>query len=137
MIESAEMFVALRTSDDPDEYWRAAHDSADIEVWHEVIDSYPDMRQWVAHNKTSPLEILRLLARDPDPLVRYTVASARRIDDPLMRLLAQDEDDSVRAEIARHPKIAADLLGELCSDESWVVSDAAKEALERRSAKES
>jgi hypothetical protein len=44
VIQSAEEFVALRTSSDPKEYWRAAHEPTDDEVWFDVIDRFPDMR---------------------------------------------------------------------------------------------
>jgi hypothetical protein len=37
MIRTAEEFVLLRTSADPEEYRRAALDEAPAEVWHEVI----------------------------------------------------------------------------------------------------
>jgi hypothetical protein len=37
MIESAEQFIALRTSSDPDLYHRAAHEPASTEVWLAII----------------------------------------------------------------------------------------------------
>ncbi len=52
MIESPEEFVRLRTSKDPDQYRRAAHETAPPEVWLAIIEKFPEMRQWVAHNKT-------------------------------------------------------------------------------------
>ena len=55
MMESASEFVRLRTSENPVEYHRAAHDVASDEVWAEVITSYPEMAEWVAHNKTISL----------------------------------------------------------------------------------
>ncbi|MGO4249462.1 hypothetical protein AB4Y87_19790 [Paenarthrobacter sp. RAF54_2] len=78
MIQSAAEFVRLRSSEDPAEYHRAAHEEADVSVWLDVIDKYPDMRFWVAHNKTVPLEILELLASDPDVRVRSFVATKER-----------------------------------------------------------
>ncbi|WP_268633261.1 hypothetical protein [Paenibacillus alvei] len=38
-----------------DEYLKAAWDDAPFEVWLEVINKYPDMREWVAHNKSIQL----------------------------------------------------------------------------------
>jgi hypothetical protein len=73
MIESAEEFVRLRTSEDPPEYRRAAHEEAPESVWFEVIDQFPDMRFWVAQNKTVPLAVLELLRHDTDPKVRSMV----------------------------------------------------------------
>lgn len=58
MIDSAADFVRLRTSEIPGEQYRAAHDAAAVTVWRAVIEKYPDMREWVARNKTVPIEIL-------------------------------------------------------------------------------
>lgn len=94
MIQSAEQFVRLRSSEDPAEYHRAAHEEADVAVWLDVIDRYPDMRFWVAHNKTVPLVILELLASDPDVRVRSFVATKRKIGIDLLEKLALDEDEA-------------------------------------------
>ena len=69
MIDSPEEFRRLPQSECRDEYLRAAHDEAPMEVWLEVIRRWPDLRFWVAQNKTVPLEILEILAKDPDPKV--------------------------------------------------------------------
>jgi hypothetical protein len=63
VIASAEEFARLRQSDDLDEQHRASWDCAPVEVWLAVIERFPDLRWWVAHNKTVPLEILELLRR--------------------------------------------------------------------------
>jgi hypothetical protein len=73
VIESAEEFLRLRTSDDPDQYRQAAHDQASEGTWRDVIDRFPDMRVWVAQNKTVPLPILEELRNDPDVRVRSMV----------------------------------------------------------------
>ena len=54
MIKSAGEFVKLRNSDVPEEYNRSATEEADELVWLEIIKKFPDMRSWVAHNKTIP-----------------------------------------------------------------------------------
>jgi hypothetical protein len=77
VIESAEEFVRLRVSDDPAEYGRAASEAASVETWLEVVDRFPDMRYWVAHNKTVPLEVLEVLRHDPDEQVRWMVLQKR------------------------------------------------------------
>ncbi len=56
MINSADDFVRLRCSEDRNEYERAAWDEAPLEVWLDVIERFPDMRFWVACNKTVPME---------------------------------------------------------------------------------
>ena len=73
MIQSAEEFVRLRTSDDASEYGRAAHEQASEDTWRDVIERFPDMRVWVAQNKTVPLSILELLRHAPDKGVRDMV----------------------------------------------------------------
>jgi hypothetical protein len=73
VIESAEEFVRLRTSEEPDKYHRAAHEEATVETWLQVIERYPEMRFWVANNKTVPLEVLEVLRQDADARVRSMV----------------------------------------------------------------
>ncbi len=93
MIESADEFARLRTSADPAEYRRAAHDEATEETWRDVIVRFPEMRFWVAQNKTVPLSILEDLRKDSDGRVRSIVRAkgvwkrahpedAKRIGDP-------------------------------------------------------
>ena len=92
MIESAEEFRRLRISDDPEEYNRAAHGNASLETWLEVIERWPDMREWVAHNKTVPVAVLEKLAYDPDPRVRSTVATKNKLPEHLQLVMARDDD---------------------------------------------
>ena len=77
MIESADEFVRLRLSDDPQEYGRAASDEAAEATWLDVIERFPDMRVWLAQNKTVPLTILEVLGEDPDERVVWTVRRKR------------------------------------------------------------
>jgi hypothetical protein len=118
VIGSAEEFVQLRSSSEPAEYHRAAHEEAPLEVWLQVINEYPDFRRWVAHNKTIPLEVLDLLAGDEDAMVRYTVASKRKVSDRILRGLAADLDESVRLRVASHPKTSAATL-RLLEHDPW------------------
>ena len=73
VIESADEFVRLRLSRDPEEYGRAAHEEAAESTWRDVIERFPEMRFWVAQNKTVPLGILELLRDDPDSRVQSMV----------------------------------------------------------------
>jgi hypothetical protein len=73
VIESADEFARLRTSADPAEYQRAAHDNAADRTWRDVIARFPNMRFWVAQNKTVPLSVLEDLRNDPDERVRDVV----------------------------------------------------------------
>ena len=105
MILSAEEFVRLRTSEKEEEYNLAAHSEAPMEVWLEVIEKYPGYREWVAHNKKVPIEILEILANDSDDRVRSTVATKRKLSPKLFQKLAKDPDEGVRQRIACYPPI--------------------------------
>jgi hypothetical protein len=74
MINSAEEFIKLRTSELKEEQDRATHDSAELETWNDIINRYPDYKEWVVHNKTIQIEILENLTLDSDPKVRSAVA---------------------------------------------------------------
>ena len=127
MIASAEEFGELRRSQRQEEYLRAAQDSAPLEVWLDVIERFPDMRFWVAQNKTVPFEVLAVLARDPDSRVRSMVAMKNKLTGDLFALLATDQDDSVRASLARNKKTPSEILVGLVEDPSPIVSAAARE----------
>jgi hypothetical protein len=116
MISSAQEFVELRTSDDPSLYNRAARDTASEEVWLEVIRQHPEMKEWVAHNKTVPLTILAILADDADSKVRHMVAMKRKLSLELFEKLARDPDYSVRQRIAYNAKTPVSVLRHLCDD---------------------
>lgn len=118
MISSAEEFVALRSSEKPEEYHRAAWEEAPSEVWHEVIEKYPDYRIWVAHNKSVPIDILRTLADDHDARVRSFVASRRKLDEATQEKLAKDPDSGVRMCLASNKKATERVLA-LLLDDPW------------------
>lgn len=132
MIESAEEFVRLRTSSNPDDYRRAAHEEAPLQVWLEVIERFPEMRSWVAHNKAVPLEVLSVLSGDSEVDVRAAVADKRKLSVELFRRLAADPDDGVRTRVAYNRKTPVDLLRALVNDPADLVRDAARAALARR-----
>jgi hypothetical protein len=129
MIRSAEEFAKLRRSELPDEYHRAGNDEAPLEVWQAVLEQYPDLREWVALNKTVPMSILERLARDPDPKVRATVASKRKLTEELQSLLAQDADTSVRERLACNAKCSTKVLRQLADDAELFVRSAAMKRL--------
>ena len=129
MIVSAEEFVALRTSERPEEYLRAAHDTASNELWFEVIHRFPNMRIWVAHNRTVPVEVLAVLAHDPDADVRESVAMKNKLSGELFALLAADRDEFVRQRIACNKKTPLDILKRLAQDSSKTVSSYSRRRL--------
>lgn len=125
MISSAEEFVFLRTSEIFEEYTRAAYDDASDVVWMDVISKFPEMREWVAHNKTAPLNILEILARDTNESVRSTVASKRKLSPELFDLLSQDKSEAVRERVACNKKVPIHILRRLVNDPTMFVREAA------------
>lgn len=109
MISSATEFARLRVSEDPAEQTRSTHQAADEKVWRAVIADTPELKVWVARNKTVPLEILRLLATDADPCVRREVAAKRKLDHALFAALAKDPDEIVRRAIGLNAKCPAEI----------------------------
>jgi hypothetical protein len=116
VIETAAEFIELRSSDVLEEYTRAAHEEAPLTVWKQVIEEFPEYRFWVAHNKTVPVEILRVLSADPDRKVRDMVARKRKLPEELQLILARDSDDGVRMALACNRKATEATLGILASD---------------------
>ncbi|NOU92563.1 hypothetical protein GC093_04865 [Paenibacillus sp. LMG 31456] len=132
MINSAEEFVRLRISEKMDEYLKAAWDDAPFEVWLEVINKYPDMSEWVAHNKSIPVEILEILADDADERVRFNVASKNRLPEQLQLKLAKDSDRSVRQRIVYNKKATFQVLRILLNDEDEEIRTLAKNRIDER-----
>jgi hypothetical protein len=132
VITTAEEFVRLRESDQPDEYQRAAHEEAPAEVWQDVISRYPHMRRWVAHNKTVPIEVLEILAKDSDPAVRSTVAMKRKLTAALQWLLAADPDEGVRERLANNAKATREALKTIAEGVSGPAAETAARRLEHR-----
>ena len=113
-------------SDDPDEYRRAAHEEASEQVWLDVIARFPEMRKWVAHNKTVPVGILAVLATDSDFEVRWWVAWKRKLTRDLFDQLSNDVDPRVRAHVACNPKCPEDILEKLRHDSDEFVAKTAR-----------
>jgi hypothetical protein len=131
-VTSAEEFVSLRASERREDYLRAAHCSASNEVWLDVIKRFPEMRFWVAQNKTVAMEILFCLASDPDANVRTMVAMKHKLSKELMTLLANDVNSSVRQQIASNKKTPDEILRRLALDSSEIVAREARERLKKQ-----
>ena len=135
MIQSAEEFVELRTSENPELYTRAAQETAPEEVWLDVITRFPEMRVWVAHNKTIQTAILKILATDSDWRVRHMVASKRKTEPVILEQLAKDIDEGVRLAVAKNPKTPLHILEMLVHDQWETIAKEAKERIEQNSFK--
>ncbi len=66
------MASADELPDDPTENSRAEEHDAPSEVWENVIANHPQMKRWIAFNRTVPLELLR--ARS----LTWAVSTSRR-----------------------------------------------------------
>jgi hypothetical protein len=130
MIRTAEEFVELRCSEDPELYWRAAHEAASEAVWLDVIQRYPDMKFWVAQNKTVPLSILERLLDDPDDNVRCMVASKRKATPEMLARLAADPHESVRFRVAANRSTPRWVLEKLTNDPWYRVAEVARQRLD-------
>ena len=131
MIMTAEEFVTLRASERQEDYLRASTDRASTTTWFEVIDKFPEMRAWVAQNKTVPSEVLAKLANDSDPKVRVAVAMKNKLSQELIALLANDAEENVRERIAYRKKTPIAILTRLATDNSGAVSAPARRRIER------
>lgn len=118
MIESAAEFIRLRTSSAKDDYERAAHDEAPLPVWWDLVKNHPDMKSWVAHNKTVPMEILDALSKDKASEVRHAVARKRKVTREIFERLARDPDEGVRLAVAYNVS-TPDTVLQLLVDDSW------------------
>ena len=78
-----------------------ASEPAELAVWLDVLENYPEARAWVAHNQTVPLEVLSILAGDPSQRVRFMVSMKWKLPPDILARLAADPDDSVRLRVAR------------------------------------
>ncbi len=124
MIDSADEFIRLRTSDSADEQYRATHDAAPVAVWLDVLARYPEFKVWVVNNKPIPNELLDLLARDDSEPVRRAVASRRKLSRQTFELLAGDVSENVRYDIAMNRKCPEDIATMLRRDPSSFVRSA-------------
>lgn len=117
MIESADEFVRLRGSSDPQDHRRATLEEASEQVWLEIVSRYPEERVGVAQNKSVPLSVLEVLISDPDARVRFIVAMKRKLSPDLLERLSQDPDESVRLRVAQHKNTSRVTLESLRHDE--------------------
>ena len=61
---------------------------------------------------------LRVLADDPNPKIRESVASSYHAPEDLFEKLARDPDEGVRSWLARNENVSCDILRSLADDES-------------------
>jgi hypothetical protein len=129
MIESFDAFVELADGDDEASRQRLRWDCAPVAVWEEVLRRRPDLKRTVTLNKTLGESVIRSLANDPDPSVRWDIANRRGLPVDLFDHLARDPDESVRARIAWNKKTPETVLRCLLADKSDVVLEPIRKRL--------
>jgi hypothetical protein len=110
VIDNAREWIRLRSSDDSDDNHRAATETVPLAVWMQIHSKAPDLRAFIAYNRTSPPEMLAILARDENRLVRHAVAERHDAPVSALRELADDVDERVRVLVAGHPSTQRDVL---------------------------
>lgn len=132
MIKNAEEFVILRTSENMSEQDAATWSEASTEVWLDIIEKYPEMREWVAHNKKVKREILLVLAHDPDWRVRSTVARKGSAGEEILWMLSKDESEAVRTGVVANRRSTKEILEYLLQDKVEEVTEFAMKKLKER-----
>ncbi|MBX3099617.1 MAG: hypothetical protein KF761_08560 [Salinibacterium sp.] len=66
----------------------------------------------------SKINRLRILAKDPNPKIRESVASSNHTPEEVFAALAKDPDEGVRACVARNESAPCDVLRSLATDSS-------------------
>ncbi|EGT0638487.1 hypothetical protein JAF85_004837 [Citrobacter werkmanii] len=133
MIKNSAEFVSLRNSEIPDEYNRAATEEAPLDVWMDLIENYHDMKVWVARNKSIPKEIIDILSRDINPIVRDAISSKYPLDFDIYLLLSKDPDDGIRVRLTYNKKLPTSILKEMAeNDPSEFVRNEARLRYEQR-----
>lgn len=129
VIDSAEEFLRLYRSSNPEDYRRAVFDEAPESVWMDVVCCHLEERLGAVRNKTIPLAVLEVLIDDPDPQVRYAVAMKRKLTPSLLDRLARDVDEGVRMRVALHKNSSRETLESLSSDPWCEIRATAKNRL--------
>ena len=127
MIQSPEEFKYLRLSENNDEQYQASNEMASVEVWTGVISKFPELREWVAHNKKIQIEVLEKLALDINPDVRCVVARKRKINQKIFQILKNDPNEDVRYALLSNTKMPIEMKRKIKVDDSMWLQEVLKE----------
>ena len=89
-------------------------------------DPNPKIRESVASSYHAPTDIFERLAKDPDPGVRAWLARNESVPCDVLRMLADDESETVRGWLALNFFVPADVMDRLADDESGTVRSLVK-----------
>lgn len=81
----------------------------------------PKIRERVAADYHTPVDLVEQLAKDPDAGVRATLARNETVSCDILRDLAHDESETVRGFVAINYFVPDDAMAELADDASPVV----------------
>jgi len=133
MIKNSKEFIKLRESDNLEEQYRAGNDNADIKVWLDIIENYPNFKHWVIQNKTIQIEILEILCADKDSNIRAEVARKRKINDKIFNILSHDYDEKVRYALMCNTKLTIDEKQKIKVDDSLWLTGKLNEIIKKAS----
>lgn len=100
--------------------------------WSCLVDMYPALRYWVAHQPYAPEAVIRRLAHDADWRVRHRLAMKRNLPRDLFPVMAADPEPLVRMSVARNAKTPIELVTQLAADPSRDVAHLAANTLTQR-----
>jgi hypothetical protein len=86
-----------------------------------AVDPNPKIRESVASSYHAPLDVAERLARDPDEGVRACLARNETTSCDLLRELSHDASEAVRGWVAVNFFVPADVMDALADDESETV----------------
>lgn len=87
-----------------------------------AADPRPKIRESVASSYHAPVEVYEALAADPETSVRECIARNERVPCHVLRSLADDPSDQVRGWLAVNFFVPADVMERLASDPSPTVT---------------
>jgi len=88
-----------------------------------AADSNPKIRERVALDYHTPLDVFEALAMDPDDGVRACVARNEATPCDVLRSLVHDKSERVRGFLALNFYVPEDAMGQLADDSSSTVRD--------------
>ena len=91
-----------------------------------AADPNPKIRESVASSYHAPQDLFEALARDPDPGVRGWLARNESVPCDILRGLADDESETVRGWLALNFYVPADVMEKLAEDRSDTVRSLVK-----------
>lgn len=134
MVNSVEEFLNILDSDEElgTNESRLCH--APDNVWRQIIIEHPELKRWVAWNKTISYTILEILSEDNDPEIRWWIASKTKISIGLLERFSKDSNSSIRERIVFNSFTPVHILKELSLDTDADIAENARRRLIERNA---